>query len=65
MTVNLAWPRAAVYDPSGKHWYFQWFTLLFLAAALALGFSWRALRAQRTRPAQESPSTPILPSPTR
>lgn len=37
MTVNLAWPRAAVYDPAGGHWYFQWFTVLFPAAATATG----------------------------
>jgi amino acid transporter len=59
MTVNLAWPRAAVYDPSGGHWYFQWFTLLFLAAALALGAAWRALRARpghmAAAPAYEAP----------
>lgn len=45
MTVNLAWPRGAVYDPSGSHWYFQWFTLLFLGAALAVGAAWRATRS--------------------
>jgi amino acid transporter len=44
MTVNLAWPRAEVYDPAGGHWYFQWFTVLFLAATLAAGVAWRALR---------------------
>ncbi|WP_449350224.1 amino acid permease [Streptomyces shaanxiensis] len=44
MTVNLAWPRAAVYDPAGGHWYFQWFTVLFLAATLAVGVGWRAFR---------------------
>jgi urea carboxylase system permease len=37
MTVNLAWPRAAVYDPAGGHWYLRWFTVLFLAATVALG----------------------------
>ncbi|MGW7206845.1 amino acid permease [Streptomyces sp. NPDC054837] len=41
MTVNLAWPRADVYDPAGGHWYFQWFTVLFLAATLVLGVAWR------------------------
>jgi urea carboxylase system permease len=46
MTVNLAWPRAAVYDPSGGHWYFQWFTLLFLLAALVFGAAFRAWRAR-------------------
>ena len=47
MTVNLAWPRAAVYDPSGGHWYFQWFSPLFLLVTLALGVLWRAMRARR------------------
>ncbi|MGW0633184.1 amino acid permease [Streptomyces sp. NPDC002758] len=37
MTVNLAWPRAAVYDPAGGHWYFQWFTLLFVGATVVAG----------------------------
>ncbi|WP_405642158.1 amino acid permease [Streptomyces sp. NBC_00019] len=41
MTINLAWPRAEVYDPAGGHWYFQWFTVLFLAATLVLGVAWR------------------------
>ena len=44
MTVNLAWPRAEVYDPAGGHWYFQWFTVLFLAATLVVGVAWRAMR---------------------
>ncbi|WP_416969196.1 amino acid permease [Streptomyces sp. 4F14] len=44
MTVNLAWPRAAVYDPEGGHWYFQWFTVLFLGATVALGVAYRATR---------------------
>jgi len=46
MTVNLAWPRAAVYDPTGGHWYFQWFTLLFLGATVAAGVLYRAFRAR-------------------
>ncbi|WP_327716037.1 amino acid permease [Streptomyces sp. NBC_00490] len=41
MTINLAWPRAEVYDPAGGHWYFQWFTVLFLTATLVLGAAWR------------------------
>ncbi|MFJ6435814.1 amino acid permease [Streptomyces sp. NPDC091416] len=42
MTANLAWPRAAVYDPAGGHWYFQWFTILFLTATVLLGAAYRA-----------------------
>ncbi|MFE0678222.1 amino acid permease [Streptomyces sp. NPDC058867] len=37
MVVNLSWPRAAVYDPAGGHWYFQWFTVLFVGTALLGG----------------------------
>ncbi|MGR6917820.1 amino acid permease [[Actinomadura] parvosata] len=44
MTVNLAWPRAEVYAPITGHWFFQWFTLLFLAAVVALGLLYRRLR---------------------
>lgn len=48
MTVNLAWPRAAVYDPAGGHWYFRWFTLLFLGVTLVAGAGYRSLRARAT-----------------
>ncbi|KPI16332.1 hypothetical protein OK074_1944 [Actinobacteria bacterium OK074] len=44
MTVNLAWPRAAVYDPAGGHWYFQWFTVLFLGATVVAGAAFRLYR---------------------
>jgi urea carboxylase system permease len=37
MMVNLAWPRAAVYDPEGGHWYLQYFAVLFVAGTLVLG----------------------------
>ncbi|MGW7419310.1 amino acid permease [Streptomyces sp. NPDC054813] len=46
MSVNLAWPRGAVYDPSGGHWYFRWFTVLFLTVTLAVGAVWRLVRAE-------------------
>ncbi|MFF7124997.1 amino acid permease [Streptomyces sp. NPDC016566] len=44
MTVNLAWPRAAVYDPAGGHWYFRWFTVLFLGGTVAAGTAYRRYR---------------------
>jgi len=46
MAVNLAWPRAAVYDPAGGHWWFQWFTVLFLGVTLAAGLAYRAYKAR-------------------
>ncbi|MFF3460242.1 amino acid permease [Streptomyces sp. NPDC002730] len=58
MTVNLAWPRAAVYDPSGGHWYFQWFTVLFLLGTVGLGAIARAWRSRKAIPAPEAGQTP-------
>ncbi len=55
MTANVAWPRAAVYDPAGGHWYLQYFSLLFLAGALLLGGL--AYRVTVTSPAARSTST--------
>ncbi|WSQ07917.1 amino acid permease [Streptomyces sp. NBC_01231] len=52
MTVNLAWPRAAVYDPTGGHWYFQWFTVLFLLFTVGAGVGYRAW-AQRGQAASD------------
>lgn len=50
MTVNLAWPRAEVYDPAGGHWYFQWFTVLFLTVTVALGAAYRTYRKRVVSP---------------
>ncbi|MEH0632475.1 amino acid permease [Streptomyces bottropensis] len=49
MTVNLAWPRTEVYDPAGGHWYFQWFTLLFLLTTLTTGLLYHLTRVRRGR----------------
>ncbi|MGW2248760.1 APC family permease [Kitasatospora sp. NPDC001660] len=35
MTVNLAWPRAAVYG--NDHWYYQWGAVVFTAVITAVG----------------------------
>jgi urea carboxylase system permease len=39
MFVNLAWPRAAVYDVTGKTWWLQWSAALFIALTLVVGFA--------------------------
>ncbi|MDT0567356.1 amino acid permease [Streptomyces sp. DSM 3412] len=49
MTVNLAWPRADVYDPAGGHWWFQWFSVLFLLATVAAGVTYHLVRNHRAR----------------
>ncbi|MCD7441964.1 amino acid permease [Streptomyces lincolnensis] len=65
MTVNLAWPRAAVYDPAGGHWYFQWFTVLFLGGTVGLGALFRLWRARRGHATPETalPAPPPAPVP--
>ncbi|GAB3229665.1 amino acid permease [Kineococcus gypseus] len=37
MVVNLAWPRAAVYDLTGGTWWLRFSALLFIAGTLAVG----------------------------
>jgi urea carboxylase system permease len=42
MTVNMAWPRASVYNPTGGSWYLQWFSVLlagtFVTGAVAYAY---------------------------
>ncbi|GAA1986387.1 APC family permease [Catenulispora subtropica] len=45
MTVNLAWPRAAVYG--SDHWYFQWGAIVFTTVIAAVGLG-LYLRYRRT-----------------
>ena len=35
--VNLAWPRASVYDLTGHTWWLQWSAVLFIAITAGLG----------------------------
>ncbi len=39
MTINLAWPRDAIYNPiaGDHHWYLKYFAFVFLALSLAVG----------------------------
>jgi urea carboxylase system permease len=36
--VNLAWPRASVYDLTGHTWWLQWSAVLFIGITLAIGW---------------------------
>jgi urea carboxylase system permease len=58
MVVNIAWPRASVYDLKGGHWYLQWFAVLFLAATLLLGVLAFALTRRRARVAVPADAVP-------
>jgi urea carboxylase system permease len=56
--VNLAWPRAAVYDPAGGHWYLQYFSLLFVGGSLLVGFVAYALHRRELA----APSAGVAPA---
>ena len=55
MTINLAWPRAAVYG--SDHWYFQWGAILFTAVIVAIG----AVILLITRRHRITPAVPAMP----
>jgi urea carboxylase system permease len=48
MALNMAWPRASVYDPAGGSWYLQWFSVLLLIGTAATGaLAYANLRRKR------------------
>jgi urea carboxylase system permease len=52
MTINMAWPRASVYDPTGGSWYLQWFSVLLLLGTFVTGaISYAYLRRAQRIPA--------------
>ncbi|MGH3391708.1 MAG: APC family permease, partial [Actinomadura sp.] len=53
MAINLAWPRMEVYAPASHKWYFQWFTVLFVVAAVVLGVVYRWWSGRSQQPAGE------------
>jgi urea carboxylase system permease len=50
MIVNMAWPRAEVYDPAGGHWYLQWFAPVCVGGILVLGIAAYAIRNRQMAP---------------
>lgn len=57
--VNLAWPRASVYDPAGGHWYLQYFSLLFVGGSLLVGlFAYALHRRELTEDAAAPAAAP-------
>jgi urea carboxylase system permease len=63
--VNLAWPRALVYDLTGHTWWLRWSALLFIGATLAVGLAVHLrLRGRAMRgPALEPPAVEPEPEP--
>jgi urea carboxylase system permease len=63
MAVNIAWPREAVYDPGGGHWYLRYFALLFCAGAALLGsIAYRLAPGTHDSAALASAAEPTLAS---
>ncbi len=62
MMINIAWPRASVYDPAGGHWYLQWFSVLFVLGTLGVGIlAWLRQRTERAdESAAPAPSLGVL-----
>ena len=52
LLVNVGWPRAAVYDPTGQGWVLRYSALLSVVVAVGLGLlAYRVMRRQRERAA--------------
>ncbi len=61
MIINMAWPRAEVYDPTGGHWYLQYFAPVCVGGILVLGDRSRTRSGNRQLaplPDARSSSTP-------
>lgn len=49
MAINLGWPRAEVFDPTGGHWYLRFLAPIALAVTLLLGVACFARQRRGTR----------------
>jgi amino acid transporter len=50
LMVDAGWPRAAVYDLAGGHWYLQYLAPLFITAALGVGaLAYHTMQRQQQR----------------
>ncbi|MFJ7088282.1 APC family permease [Streptomyces griseus] len=72
MSLNLAWPRAEVYNATGpQHWYLRWGAFLFIGVVALGGFAyyWFVQRhrtgvlAEHRFEAQDDPTAPTTPPP--
>lgn len=62
MALNIAWPRAEVYNATGpQHWYLRWGAFVFIGAIVAAGLAYYLLRARtRTDVLTEHAALPAL-----
>ncbi|WP_432180724.1 APC family permease [Streptomyces sp. NBC_00063] len=66
MSVNLLWPRAAVYNATGpQHWYLRWGGVLFVGVVAAAGFTyyWFVQRKKTGVIAEHAVGEPPEPAP--
>ncbi|ROQ40792.1 amino acid/polyamine/organocation transporter (APC superfamily) [Frondihabitans sp. PhB188] len=61
MVINLAWPRAAIYDLTGHSWWLQWSALLFITATLLVGGAYYAATHRRHSALRLVPTTAAIP----
>jgi hypothetical protein len=47
MVVNLAWPRAEIYDLTGGSWWLQYSAVLFIGGTLAVGAAYHVASRRR------------------
>lgn len=62
MTINLMWPRAAVYNASGpQHWYLRWGAVLFVGVVAGGGFAyyWLVQRRRTGVVAEHQAAAPV------
>ncbi|MFE7119459.1 APC family permease [Streptomyces sp. NPDC057654] len=67
MSLNLAWPRAAVYNATGpQHWYLRWGAFLFIGVVGVGGFAyyWFVQRKRTGVLAGHAAEGPAAPTPT-
>jgi urea carboxylase system permease len=58
MMINLAWPRALVYNPFNGSWYLQWLAPLFVVGCMLAGALVHARFRTRIRALAEAPLAP-------
>jgi urea carboxylase system permease len=67
VTINIAWPRNAIYNAVGKpHWYWQWAPFLFIGAVVIAGAVYYFLVQAKKPPevlAEHRAEVPTLPTP--
>ncbi|MBT0566125.1 amino acid permease [Williamsia sp. CHRR-6] len=60
LTINVGWPRAEVYDPEGTSWFLHYFSIIFTAATLIVGFV--AFQMVKNLPGAPEPTDALVAS---